>query len=65
MVGPMRFGGHSSKRPPKKCTVCHKPLLPQMLTLNPQCRCECKRCLHNIIEGKREPGVCDDCKDEG
>jgi len=55
-----RYTGHSMKRPPKKCSVCRKPIVPQLL--QSQGRCECERCICNILEGKREPSVCEDCK---
>jgi hypothetical protein len=54
MLGPMRFGGHSIQRPPKKCSVCRKQLVD----------CKCKRCIHNIIAKDRTPSVCDECKAE-
>lgn len=71
-----RMTGHSMKRPPKKCTECRKPLRSEMTKDGVKwgarsseevaaLYCQCPRCLHNIIDGSREPGVCDECKDKG
>lgn len=53
------------KRPPKKCSVCHKPLQSYaIIDVKINDTCQCRRCLCNILESKREPGVCDECKAE-
>jgi hypothetical protein len=64
-----KFTGHSMKRPPKKCSVCRKPLTSQAAGIKWSERearkdeyCQCERCLHNILEGDRKPWVCDECK---
>lgn len=66
-----KFTGHSIRRPPKKCSVCRKPLRSEMIKdkvkwSEREARsseyCECERCLCNILDGSREPGVCDECK---
>jgi len=71
MLGSRRMGGHSIQRPPKLCTVCRKPLTSMQAKIKwseKEARkdevCQCERCLHNRIEGSREPSVCAECKDE-
>lgn len=57
---------------PKKCTVCGKKLRSEMTKDNVKWSereqrsaeyCQCKRCLHNIIDADEKPWVCDECKE--
>lgn len=67
MFGDRKFTGHSMKRPPKKCTVCRKPLSYIQAKIKWSERearkneiCQCERCLHKLMD--RTPGVCEECK---